>query len=84
MSSAFCRKLPEATHRQTPFCSAAGNPEGCEIVAGGRSQAKTSGFRSQPVMHPGGVTELAAMTAVTAVTAMTAMTAVMVAFRFYT
>jgi hypothetical protein len=42
----------------TRWVGAAGNPEGCEIVAGGRSQAKTSGFHSQPVMHPGGVTEL--------------------------
>jgi hypothetical protein len=42
----------------TRWVGAAGNPEGCEIVAGGRSQAKTSGSRSRPVMHPGGVTEL--------------------------
>jgi len=35
----------------------AGNPKGCEIVAGGRSQAETSGVHSQTKMHPAGVPE---------------------------
>jgi len=58
--------IPGVSLRSTPgYCLAtlrvglrigrAGNPKGCEIVAGGRSQAETSGVHSHKETHPTGV-----------------------------
>ena len=46
---------PPATIFQPVESGATDNPKGCQTVAGGRSQAETSGARSPNPMHPGGV-----------------------------